>query len=55
MEGQLSKEQVDAYDRDGFLVLKNFATEQECDALMSRMSELITHWRPEVNLILRLR
>ena len=47
----MSQEQVDTYERDGFLVLKNFATEEECYALMSRMGALITHWSPQVSLL----
>jgi len=47
MEGMLSDEQVKAYERDGFLVLAKFLTEEQCDALKRRMSDLIAQWKPE--------
>jgi len=42
----LKAEQAAAYDRDGFLVLKNFVDAAACDALRARAEELIRDFDP---------
>ena len=37
----LTAEQLASYERDGFLVLENFATREACDALRRRAAELV--------------
>ncbi len=34
------------FSRDGYAVVRNFASQQECDAMMARMDELIDAWDP---------
>ncbi|MEK7832261.1 MAG: phytanoyl-CoA dioxygenase family protein [Acidobacteriota bacterium] len=43
----LSVEQLDAYERDGFLVVENFATLAECQALKQRAEELVVEFDPQ--------
>lgn len=38
--------ELDQYERDGFLVLKNFATHEACDRLRSRAEELVRDFDP---------
>ena len=33
-----------AFDRDGFLVVENFATAAECDAMRAQMAKLVAEW-----------
>src|SRR5438874_13178390 len=37
----LNKDQVSAYDRDGFIVLKGFVSPESCDRLRGRAVELV--------------
>ena len=34
------------FSRDGYAVVRNFASQQECDAMMARMDELVDAWDP---------
>lgn len=43
----LSARQIEQYERDGFLVLEKFVTEQECDRLRARAEELVRDFDPE--------
>lgn len=43
----LSVEQLVAYERDGFLVVENFATLAECEALKQRAEELVSDFDPQ--------
>lgn len=43
----LSVEQLAAYERDGFLVVENFATLAECEALKQRAEELVADFDPQ--------
>lgn len=43
----LTSEQLIAYERDGFLVVENFATPEECNALKQRAEELVTDFDPQ--------
>ncbi|KAG2447298.1 hypothetical protein HYH02_007628 [Chlamydomonas schloesseri] len=45
--GVLSKEQVDKFHRDGFLVLEKFASPEECAALKKRMDQLLHDFDPQ--------
>jgi phytanoyl-CoA hydroxylase len=38
--------QLDQYNRDGFLVLKDFVTHEACDALRARAAELVREFDP---------
>ena len=40
------KPDLAAYDRDGFLVLKDFLPAADCDALQARAAELIAAFDP---------
>ena len=42
----LSTKQIEQYDDQGFLVLKRFAEEDECDRLRARAAELIEAFNP---------
>jgi phytanoyl-CoA hydroxylase len=42
----MNAEQLAAYDRDGFLVLENFVSDQACDRLRSRAEELVRDFDP---------
>ncbi len=42
----LSSQQQRNYQRDGFLVLENFATHADCDALVARTAELVAEFEP---------
>ncbi len=42
----LNSEQIAAYDRDGFLVLEDFANESACDRLRARALELVRDFDP---------
>src|SRR6476469_5905368 len=43
---KLSSEQLAAYGRDGFLVLKNFVSKHACDRLLDRAAELVRDFDP---------
>jgi len=43
---RLNEEQRDQYDRDGFLVLNDFAPAASCDALRARAGELVHQFEP---------
>jgi phytanoyl-CoA hydroxylase len=43
----LTSSQLDAYERDGFLVVENFATLDECNALKQRAEELVAVFDPQ--------
>src|SRR5260370_16138223 len=38
---KLTSEQIDRYDRDGFLVMENFVDDEACDGLRARAEELV--------------
>src|ERR1044071_4130426 len=42
----LTPEQLSAYERDGFLVLEDFASASECDRLRARADELVEGFEP---------
>jgi phytanoyl-CoA hydroxylase len=42
----LSGEQIEAYERDGFLVLEGFAPPEACADLRRRAIELVDEWQP---------
>jgi phytanoyl-CoA hydroxylase len=42
----LTTEQVEAYGRDGFLVIENFVSPEACRALRDRAVKLVTEWEP---------
>lgn len=44
---QLTAEQLNRYQRDGFLVLQNFATRAECETLQQRAAELVAEFDPQ--------
>ncbi len=44
---RLSIEQLLSYQRDGFLVVENFATQAECNALKQRAEELVAEFDPQ--------
>lgn len=44
---KLTHEQLERYDRDGFLVLENFVAAQACDRLRRRACELVEAFDPE--------
>lgn len=39
-------EQTAAFERDGFLLVRNFVSIADCDAMRAAMAELITSWDP---------
>mmetsp|Transcript_2193 Transcript_2193/g.2720 ORF Transcript_2193/g.2720 Transcript_2193/m.2720 type:complete len:372 (-) Transcript_2193:313-1428(-) len=39
------------YIRDGFVVVKNFVSDEECLAMMNRMESLIEKWNPDENVM----
>jgi len=43
----LTPEQLENYERDGFLVLEDFVAPEECDALRARAEELVAAFEPE--------
>ena len=43
----LTPEQLERYDRDGFLVLEDFVAPSECDRLRARAEELVAAFEPE--------
>jgi phytanoyl-CoA hydroxylase len=43
----LTPEQLESYERDGFLVLDDFVAPSECDALRARAEELVAAFEPE--------
>jgi phytanoyl-CoA hydroxylase len=43
----LKPDQITAYDRDGFLVLKNFVDARACDALRARTATLVREFDPQ--------
>jgi phytanoyl-CoA hydroxylase len=43
---RLTPEQLAQYDRDGFLVVSDFADSASCDALRTRAAELVSHFDP---------
>lgn len=42
----LTSEQISQFDRDGFLVIKNFVTEEARTCLTARANELVEQWQP---------
>jgi phytanoyl-CoA hydroxylase len=44
---RLNPEQLDAYERDGFLVVENFVYPEDCDALRAHADELVSRFEPE--------
>src|SRR5437660_8641626 len=42
----LNKDQVSVYDRDGFIVLKDFVSPEACDRLRGRAVELVRDFDP---------
>jgi phytanoyl-CoA hydroxylase len=45
--GRLTEEQLDAYERDGFLIIKNFASHAACEQLRERAEKLVAEFEPE--------
>ena len=45
----LSTDQRTRYDRDGFLVIEDFAEPAACDALMARAAELVETFDPDAS------
>ncbi len=45
--GALTRDMLDAFARDGFLVLENFVAAEACDALMARAAELVDRFDPD--------
>ncbi|MGH9801485.1 MAG: phytanoyl-CoA dioxygenase family protein [Blastocatellia bacterium] len=43
----LTSSQLDSYERDGFLVVENFATREECEALKRRAEEMVAEFDPQ--------
>src|SRR5262245_29622391 len=43
----LSAQQLDSYERDGFLVIENFAGREECERLRRRAEELVHDFAPQ--------
>ena len=44
----LTPEQLEGYERDGFLVIENFVGEEACDALRRRAERLVAEFEPSV-------
>lgn len=44
--GVLTSEQIEAYDRDGYLVLEGFASAEACAELRARAVEIVQDWEP---------
>ena len=42
----MNREELDRYERDGFLVLKNFVSREACDSLRARAEELVRAFDP---------
>jgi len=42
----MNADQIAAYERDGFLVLENFVTDESCDRLRARAEELVSEFDP---------
>ncbi|KNC81189.1 hypothetical protein SARC_06472 [Sphaeroforma arctica JP610] len=47
MTTELTAEQIRQYHDEGYLVVENFASDEECQALKGRMAELISDWNVE--------
>lgn len=45
----LDEEQITVWNRDGFLVLDHFLSDEECDLYNTRMDEAFTKWQSEGN------
>ncbi len=45
--GALGREMLDAFDRNGFLVLEDFVSADACDMLMDRAAELVEGFNPD--------
>src|SRR5262245_11738552 len=43
---KLTTRQLDSYERDGFLVIENFASREECERLKRRAEELVRDFDP---------
>jgi phytanoyl-CoA hydroxylase len=43
---RLKAEQLERYERDGFLILENFVSESDCDALRRRASQMVEAFDP---------
>lgn len=44
--GYLTEEQMEAFNRDGFLVVPNFVQGEECDNLKAHVEEMLAHFDP---------
>jgi len=44
---QLTAQQLSSYERDGFLVIEDFAPREECEALKRRAEELVSAFDPQ--------
>ena len=42
----LTPDQVDAYHRDGFVVVPDFVSDGQCDRLRRRANEMVDAWEP---------
>src|SRR5436853_7113703 len=42
----MNRSEVDQYERDGFLALKDFVSDEACDALRARANELVRDFDP---------
>ncbi|MEP7340015.1 MAG: phytanoyl-CoA dioxygenase family protein [Acidobacteriota bacterium] len=47
MNSFLAASQLAAYERDGFLVIENFAAREDCERLKQRAEELVTEFDPQ--------
>jgi phytanoyl-CoA hydroxylase len=47
MRFKLKTQQLTQYDRDGFLVLEDFVSDADCDALRERAAELVSEFDPQ--------
>jgi len=45
----LTTEQIEGYERDGFLVIEGFASAAACAALRDRANELVDEWQPSAD------
>ena len=48
-DGRISDEMLAAYHDDGFLILEGFATQDECEALMTQTKSLVDHFDPDAH------
>src|SRR5262249_15518239 len=43
----LTCQQIDSYERDGFLIVEDFVSEQECEQLRMRAQQLVAAFDPQ--------